>query len=78
MKYALYSLIMLICFLSSCITQKTVSTNHESLGADKAILLQQVQEDESQSMKEKTPDTELLWDEWGVPHIYARNNEDLN
>ncbi len=22
-------------------------------------------------------DTEILWDKWGVPHIYASNNEDL-
>ena len=29
-------------------------------------------------MNMQTPEiTELIWDEWGVPHIYAKNNQDL-
>lgn len=79
MKYTLFTLmIVLMLLLSSCVTQRTVSTNHESLGVDKVMLLEPIAGDDgSISMKEKAPDTELLWDEWGVPHIYAQDNEEL-
>jgi len=34
-------------------------------------------ERQTQEVIEPKPATEILWDEWGVPHIYASNNADL-
>ena len=32
---------------------------------------------QAQNVKPKIKETRIVWDTWGVPHIYAKNNEDL-
>ena len=32
---------------------------------------------QGQSKKQKIKETRIVWDTWGVPHIYAKNDEDL-
>ena len=68
----------------SCSTQQTISTNEESLGAGKAVILTPnptIQEENprktTQGKSSSTSSTEILWDEWGVPHIYAKNTKEL-
>ncbi len=82
------SLTILLCLIG-CTSQKTISTNQESMGPGKAMMLKpnptssQMDNSVSLSSSPENPQiatsdqTEILWDEWGVPHIYAKDKEEL-
>jgi len=71
---------LLIC---ACATQETVWSNQEALSDDKVILKANptiVETPASEQVSGESDDaseTEILWDHWGVPHIYAPNNGQL-
>ena len=55
----------LLCIVSFLSCAKKVADTNAAVIAPETII----------SSPERT--TEILWDEWGVPHIYAKNNADL-
>lgn len=68
--------------LLSCSTQQTTWTNQERGNSSPVILKPNTStEGNTASIDEEKPgeiaETEILWDKWGVPHIYARNNDEL-
>ena len=65
MKYNYLFLILLSFVIASC--SKTVT---DAAMGDKSPAQQN-------KATATITDTEILWDEWGVPHIYAVNNEEL-
>ncbi len=76
--------VFIVIFLFACSSQKTVWTNEESTGTSNPIILKPNKPDSERqdTIKRFNDDqsfarTEILWDEWGVPHIYARNNDEL-
>lgn len=87
MHHSLLFFAFLIILLVSCVTQQTVSTIQEPLSSDKTVILNpnpshdvregSMQKSHAASMESVTDKTEILWDKWGVPHIYAQNNEEL-
>ena len=68
----------------SCSTQQTIWTTQKSLGPGKVIIIKpnppgfgMNSEVLGENPNDDNGSTEILWDEWGVPHIYARNNNEL-
>lgn len=76
MTRVLLSVVMLF-LLGACTTYKNYTTKHESLGADKSILLAPNESLDTDETTKSVLETELLWDNWGVPHIFALNNEEM-
>jgi len=86
-------IIPLLCllFIIACSSQQTISTTSSPLEVSESIILEPnldtpserevVNEiapakETSKKMMSEEP-TKILWDKWGVPHIYARNNSEL-
>lgn len=84
-----FFIIAVLISLSACTTQQTISTKSEPLDASRTILLSpnKAQPDDTRDIIDEiaprrstsalVESTKILWDKWGVPHIYARNNDEL-
>ena len=74
---------IVLCILClGCSTQQNIWTNHESLGPGKATILKSnipapMEKISNNHSDSENGHTEILWDDWGVPHIYAKNNDEL-
>ena len=68
-----------ILLLLSCSSQQTVWTNNESMGGAPKVLKPQHTQPTKPITSATGPnsETEILWDEWGVPHIYAKDTPEL-
>lgn len=87
MSNRIFLLLVIISLFSSCSTQKTEWTNQKSLGNDSPQILNpnpSIHETSSKKTRDKAlkmeavqniDQTEILWDKWGVPHIYAQNTD---
>ena len=81
--------ICVLLLLTSCATQQNVSTTATPLSEAKTIYLtpnttpppaRSVVDEIAPAKVKSSPAmdvTKILWDKWGVPHIYAKNNEEL-
>ncbi len=78
--------LFIITCVAGCTTQQTISTVHKPLDTSNTIILTpNPSMDVTQEYAKKAisnnetgiKQTEILWDKWGVPHIYAKNNDEL-